>query len=71
MILTSTQQLDWLKYYYNETDLRDSDRIQRSIDGDPLLAQDYLETVETLDRLTVQLLEPSAACIERILAVAK
>ena len=39
---TSTQK-ELLRYAYNETDLSDSDRIQKSIDGDPLVQQDYNE----------------------------
>ncbi|MFM7218384.1 MAG: hypothetical protein ACKO1U_10225 [Bacteroidota bacterium] len=65
-----TQQQDWLSYYYNESDLLDSDRIQRAIDGDPLKAADYSEMVAALSMLDIPLLEPSSASIERILAQA-
>jgi hypothetical protein len=70
MIENSTQLNDWLLYYYNECDLLASDRIQRTIDGDPLLQHDYLELVTLLDAMTVKALEPSAASVQRILEYA-
>jgi hypothetical protein len=70
MDVTTTQQNDWLLYYYNECGMLDSDRIQRGIDGDPNKASEYLEMTEQLDALTVPLPEPSDDCIRRILAMA-
>jgi len=70
MIENSTQLNDWLLYYYNECDLLASDRIQRTIDGDPLLQHDYLELVTLLDAMTVMALEPSTASVQRILEYA-
>jgi hypothetical protein len=70
MIENSTQLNDWLLYYYNECDLLASDRIQRTIDGDPLLQHDYLELVTLLDAMTVKALEPSTASVQRILEYA-
>jgi hypothetical protein len=70
MIENSTQLNDMLLYYYNECDLLNSDRIQRSIDGDPLLQQEYQEMVQLLGALEVKPLEPSAESVQRILALA-
>lgn len=68
MIENSTSLNDMLLYYYNECDLLNSDRIQRSIDGDPLLQQDYQELVQMLGALEVKPLEPSSESVQRILA---
>ncbi|MFM2207782.1 MAG: hypothetical protein RL213_1757 [Bacteroidota bacterium] len=70
MEITLTQQQEWLLYYYNECGLRDCDRIQRSIDGDPERTEDYSRLVADLDSLTVVLPEPSEASIRRILSFA-
>jgi hypothetical protein len=63
-----TLKNDWLSYYYNESNLMDSDRIQRSIDGDPLEASAYAEMVATLSMLDMPLLEPSTRSLDRILS---
>ena len=70
MIKKSTNYSDLLCYYYNETDLLDSDRIQRAIDGDPILQNEYHELNEMMELISIPMLEPSAKSIERILAVA-
>ena len=66
---TTTQDL--ILYAYNETDLKDSDRIQRSIDGDPLVQNDYKEITETLSALDETHVQPSEDVIKKILAFAK
>ena len=53
MEVTTTQQQEWLLYFYNECGMRDSDRIQRSIDGDPVKQADYRELVDQLDLLNL------------------
>jgi hypothetical protein len=58
---------DLLSYAYNESDLKDSDRIQREIDGDPLLEQDYKELTGTLNILDAATPEIDPAVIEKIL----
>ena len=63
---TRTMQ-DLLRYAYNETGLKDSDRIQRSIDGDPLIADDYRELFKVLNCLDEAAPSPSDEVIERIL----
>jgi len=50
MIKTTTLN-DLLAYAYNETGLSDSDRIQRSLDGDPCLMKEYQELNEVLNIL--------------------
>jgi hypothetical protein len=63
---TSTQS-DLIKYAYNETDLQDSDRIQRSIDGDPLVQQDYNEIHDVLKTLDAGKLNPSEETLKAII----
>lgn len=70
MDITTTQQHDWLLYYYNECGMHDSDRIQRSIDSDPERVSEYAELVQRLDGLHLPLLEPSDAVVKRILSQA-
>ncbi|MFM2136695.1 MAG: hypothetical protein RL021_2095 [Bacteroidota bacterium] len=70
MDVTTTQQQDWLLYYYNECGMRDCDRIQRSIDSDPERVSEYAELVQRLDGLRLPLLEPSDAVVDRILSFA-
>ena len=70
MDVTHTQQQEWLLYYYNECGMRDSDRIQRSIDGDPESTEEYRLLVARLDALTLPLEEPSEASVLRILSQA-
>jgi hypothetical protein len=67
---TSTQS-DLIKYAYNETDLQDSDRIQRSIDGDPLVQQDYNEIHDVLKTLDEGKLNPSEESLKAIMKKAK
>ena len=47
----TTTKEDLILYAFNETDLKDSDRVQRGIDGDPLILQDFNEIVETMNIL--------------------
>lgn len=70
MDVTNTQQQDWLLYYYNECGMRESDRIQRSIDSDPDNVSEYAAIVHQLEDLRVPLLDPSDAVVERILSFA-
>ena len=42
---------DLLSYAYNETGLSDSDRIQRSIDGDPVVRDEFHEVTAVLGLL--------------------
>jgi len=67
---TSTHS-DLLKYAYNETNLPESDRIQRSIDGDPLVQQDYNEINDVLKTLDEGKVSPSEKSIQAILKKAK
>ena len=66
MIKTTTQK-DLLRYAYTETKLLDSDRIQRAIDGDPLLSNDYQEIVKVMEMLDVSCPAPSDEAIRKIL----
>jgi hypothetical protein len=67
---TSTQK-DLIQYAYNETNLQDSDRIQRSIDGDPLVQQDYDEIHEVLKTLDEGKVSPSEKSLKAIMEKAK
>jgi len=67
----TTTKEDLLLYAYNETDLKDSDRVQRSIDGDPLVQQDFNEIVETMNILEKGKLQPSDETIQKILNFSK
>jgi len=66
---TTTQDL--IFYAYNESDLKNSDRIQRAIDGDPLVQSDYKEIIETLSSLDEGKVQPSEATLKKILEFAK
>jgi hypothetical protein len=70
MIKTTTQK-DLLRYASNETGLLDSDHIQRSIDGDPLVQQEYNELLDAINSLDLVMLNPSQKSIEAILAFGK
>ena len=58
---------DLLSYAYNESGLCESDRIQREIDGDPLLQAEYKELTETLNVLDEAKPEISPEVIKKIL----
>jgi hypothetical protein len=67
---TTTQQ-DLILYAYNESDLKDSDRIQRSIDGDPIVQGDFNEIVDTLNTLDEGKVQPSEDTIRNILKLSR
>lgn len=67
---TTTQQ-DLILYAYNESDLKNSDRTQRAIDGDPLIQSDYNEIIETLASLDGGLVQPSDESVNKIMDFAK
>lgn len=65
MIKRSTKS-DLLLYAYNETDLLDSDRIQRSIDGDPIVQKEYNEITSIINILDDAKPEISAETLKKI-----
>ncbi len=67
MLKNSTRN-NLVRYAYNETGLIDGDQIQRYIDGDPLVENDFKEIVAVINLLDEVKMEPSAECITRILA---
>jgi hypothetical protein len=67
----TTTKEDLILYAYNESDLKDSDRVQRTIDGDPLIQQDFNEIVETMGALDDGKVSPSDSTIQKILNFAK
>jgi len=67
----TTTKEDLILYAYNESDLKDSDRVQRSIDGDPIIKQDFGEIVETMNMLDEGKVQPSESTIQNILNFAK
>jgi len=70
MIKTTTQK-DLVLYAYNEAGLTESDRVQRSIDGDPLVQQDFQEIISAMDSLDQIKLNPSQESIDKILAFSR
>ena len=66
----STQQ-DLLRYAYNETSLPDADRIQRAIDGDPLIQQEYTEITEVISKLDKGRVQPGDEVIRKILEASR
>lgn len=56
-----------LAYAYNETGLLESDRIQRTIDGDPLIGQEYKEIVNLVQTLDAATPVVSEKCVEQLL----
>ncbi len=56
-----------LAYAYNETGLLESDRIQRTIDGDPLIQFEYQELVGMLTVLDGAVPKVSEKCIETLM----
>jgi hypothetical protein len=70
MIKTTTPG-DLILYAYNESGLRDSDRIQRSIDGDPVVQDEFAEIVQAMNALDSIQVEPSKKIVEKIIAFAK
>ena len=67
----TTTKEDLILYPYNESDLKDSDRIQRSIDGDPIIQDDFNQIVETMNVLDEGRVQPSDETISRILSLSK
>ncbi len=65
--MNKTTTRDLLYYAYNESDLKDSDRIQRGIDGDPLVQNEFNEILETLSVLEASKVQPSKATLKKIL----
>lgn len=69
MAETSTFE-NLLAYAYNECGLLECDRIQRSIDGDPLKNREFQELVNILEILNQGVPEVPDACIRAILSKA-
>ena len=60
-------QEDLILYAYNETELTDSVLIQQSIDGDPLVEDEYQEIVASIDVLNKVLFEPDQETMDRLM----
>ena len=58
---------DLILYAYNETELTDTVLIQQSIDGDPLVQNEYNEIVASINILDKALLEPDQSVIDRLM----
>ena len=67
-MIKRTTYSDLLQYAYNEKGLCEGDRIQRDIDGDPLIAQEYKELIGTLELLNTAAPAVSDESVKRILA---
>lgn len=66
-MMETTTQNELLIYAYNESGLHDSDRIQRAIDGDPLVADEFNQIVSVMEMLDKAVPEINPATIQRIL----
>ena len=58
---------DLILYAYNETELTDTVLIQHSIDGDPLVEDEYQEIVASINLLDEFLLEPDDRAMKRLM----
>jgi hypothetical protein len=58
---------DLILYAYNETELTDTVLIQQSIDGDPLVQNEFNEIVASINVLDKALLEPDQSVIDRLM----
>jgi hypothetical protein len=67
-MMKTTTQNDLILYACNECGLSESDRIQRNIDGDPLVQQSFSEIVRVLNSMDDTPEEPSQQSIDKILA---
>ena len=67
----TTTQKNLLLYAYNECGLLDSDSIQRSIDGDPLVQHEFTELVNAIHSFDACALDPSEKSIDAILAYSR
>ena len=67
---TSTQH-DLIRYAYNETNMKDADRIQRAIDGDPLLQSDFNEITGVMNLLDKGKVQPSDESVKKIMNFAR
>jgi len=63
-------QTDLILYAFNESGLQESDRVQRGIDGDPVVQSEFGEVLESIELLDKSLEEPSQQSVEKILAFA-
>jgi hypothetical protein len=59
-----------LAYAYNETGLLESDRIQRQIDGDPMVKEEYSQLIGVLESMNIGNPIVPDRCIKAILAQA-
>jgi hypothetical protein len=60
---------DLILYAYNETELTDTVLIQNSIDGDPLVENEYKEILSSINYLDKILLEPDENTMNRLMQV--
>lgn len=62
---------DYVRYIYNETDLPDTVLIQRSIDNDEEVEEDFQQLVKTVKLLDKILQKPRQATVNKILEFSK
>jgi hypothetical protein len=70
-MIKRTTYSDLLLYAYNETGLCDSDRIQRAVDSDPVIAGDFQEVIEFMGMLDEARPAVSPQALARILDAAR
>jgi hypothetical protein len=63
----TTTQIDLMNYAYNQTGLIKSDLIQRSIDGDPVVKDEFNEIVTVMNLLDNAKPEINPSSLEKIL----
>lgn len=66
-MIKTTTYLDLLDYAYNDSNLANGDRVQRAIDGDPILQTEFNELVEVINVLNSVVPKVPDLCIEKIL----
>ncbi len=66
-MIKTTTYLDLLDYAYNDSNLAKGDRVQRAIDGDPILQTEFNELVEVINVLDSVAPKVPDVCIEKIL----
>jgi len=58
-MIKSFTQNDLIRYVYQEMTTAENDQFLETLQSNPLLMQEYLDVLETIDQLDLLLMEPS------------